>query len=90
MKPKLRIATAESVAVSAYHALLEKGYGVRREKLALGDLWVAESEQVELIADDPTSLLGLVALLESRGADWMSSDSQIQEFIRQFGKPAGR
>lgn len=87
MKPKLMISDAGNVDVPAYLTLLQRGYAVRCKMSDDGteELWIAENSTTELRADDPVALLGLAALVESRGTDWKASDEQIDEFLKRFG-----
>lgn len=86
MKPKLKIANAGNVTVPAALALEQRGYVVRCDRSDDGsrETWVAESSMAELFAEDPVALLGLAALLESRGSDWKASDEQSRNFLKKF------
>jgi hypothetical protein len=86
MRRKVTIATAGNVLVPAYLALREKGYRVtrvvdRREK---AETWRALKPGEEFIAEDPLSLLGLVALFETRGVGWRAADAEIDDFLKRF------
>ncbi len=48
------------------------------------DQVVASSSAVQFIADDPVAVLGLVRLLELRGADWMAKDEDIAATFERF------
>ena len=50
-------------------------------------LWIAESSTIQFSAEDLVTLLGLVALEETRGTDWQASDEDIESFLAQFGVP---
>ena len=41
-----------------------------------GEEWLARKDGYELIASDPLRLLGLAAILESRGTDWQLSENE--------------
>lgn len=86
----MRIASAGNTVVPAYLALLAKGYLVSRDPLAPGsaeETWRAQGDGLEFLAEDPVTLLGLVAMFETRGTDWKASDLDIDHFLRAF--PAG-
>lgn len=48
------------------------------------DQVVASSSAVQFIADDPVAVLGLVSLLELRGADWVAKDEDIAAAFERF------
>lgn len=83
----IRIAGAGNVEAPAWVALLGRGYQVQvasRGWIATGPLGTFES-------DGALSLLGLVALAESRGARWQASDAEVDEFLRATtGAPGER
>jgi hypothetical protein len=81
------IATAGNVLVPAYLALLTKGYAVNRITLGNEDEpseWCATKGAYRFLAEDVLSLLGLVALHETRGDSWRASDAEIDSFFRDF------
>jgi hypothetical protein len=82
---KVKIASAGNTIVPAYLALLEKGYRVSRVGVdEHGETWQALKESEEFIAEDPLTLLGLVALYEARGAAWQAPDVDIDAFLKRF------
>ena len=87
MKFKIKIADAGNVTVPAFLALKQRGYLVRCDRCdeASEETWIAENADTELLADDLLALLGLAALVESRGSDWKASDAQIEEFLQKYG-----
>lgn len=87
MNSKLRLVDAGNVVVPAFLTLLERGYSVRSEKSedSSVETWIAERDSTELLARDPVTLLGLAAIIETRGHGWMASDDQIEDFLHQFG-----
>jgi hypothetical protein len=48
------------------------------------ETWQALKGCDEFIAEDPLSLLGLVALFEVRGPNWQAADNEIDAFLSQF------
>ena len=88
MKPTPR--NAANTIVPAYLALLERVLLVSRETSLMtdsGGLWIAENSNHQFKADDWVTLLGLVALQETRGPNWPASDQQFEQFLSQFGVP---
>lgn len=80
------IVSAGNVLVPAFLALLQRGYSVRREASSSDgeESWFAENAVHRFIAEDPVTLLALVALFETRGANWAASDHEIDRFLAQF------
>jgi hypothetical protein len=86
MKPKIKIAGAGNVVVPAFLALQQRGYVVWREQRADGtQMWIAQNSAIELVSDDPVTLLALAALAETRGEKWNASDAEIQTFLDEYG-----
>ncbi len=76
--------------VPAYLVLLQRGLSVCQEPSAVtdsGTLWIAEDADHRFFAEDLVTLLGLVAMHETRGPDWQASDEEIERFIAEFGVP---
>ena len=81
---------AGNVVVPAYLALLAKEYIVRRDRLSNElEKLIAGGRLGRFSADDPITLLGLVGVAETRGAEWRASDSDITCFLKAFGDEAG-
>jgi hypothetical protein len=82
---KVKIASAANTIVPAYLALLEKGYRVSRVGVdEREETWQALKESEEFVAEDPLTLLGLVALYEMRGTAWQAPDVEIDAFLQRF------
>lgn len=75
----IQIAQAGNAVVPAILAL-EMGMVVDVQ----ADQVVASSSAVQFIADDPVAVLGLVSLLELRGADWVAKDEDIAAAFERF------
>ncbi|MEL6444726.1 MAG: hypothetical protein AAFP15_08870 [Bacteroidota bacterium] len=71
--------------IPALLALRAMGYDVSRRYDDGREWWEAETEALEFGAEDPLSLLGLVALREQRGAVWHASDAEIEAVMQEFG-----
>lgn len=84
---------AGNVVVPAYLALLAKGYVVRCERLSddpqISELWIADGPLGSFRADDTITLLGVVAVAETRGEGWAASDAEIDAFFKKFGYDGG-
>ena len=82
----MKIADAGNTTVPAYLALLAKGYSVDRRPASneTGEVWTATSADHGFSADDIVSVLGLVAMFETRGAEWKASDREIEVFLERF------
>jgi len=81
------IVSAGNVLVPVYLALVQKGYRVMRSKTGRRDdpeEWCAVKGATRFVAEDPLSLLGLVAMREARGRAWQASDEEIDAFFDQF------
>jgi hypothetical protein len=77
----MQISQAANTMAPAYLAILSKGFAVTTS----GDMMVAEKGQYRFVADEPLSLLGLIALVEVRGEGWQANDDEIAAFVRDFG-----
>lgn len=87
---KSQLTSAGNTIVPAYLALIARGLSIVKEPSALtesGMIWVAEDTTTQFFADDLVTLLGLVAMQETRGADWQASDEEIERFIAKYGVP---
>jgi hypothetical protein len=81
------VVSAGNVLVPAYLTLVEKGYRVTRSKTGRrGDPeeWRATKGSARFVAEDPLSLLGLVAMYDARGKAWPASDDEIDAFFDRF------
>ncbi len=79
-----RIVSAGNTLVPVILALRSRGFEVRREEREGGEWWRAESDDLELISEDPVTLLGLAAMRETRGPNWTASDQEIEAVIAEF------
>jgi hypothetical protein len=76
---------AGNTLAPAWLALQQKGYVVRSEHTGTeAERWVAASAERDFIAPDPLSLLGLVALYETRGDEWQATDAEIEAFLARY------
>jgi hypothetical protein len=82
---KVRIAAAGNVEIPAYLTLREKGYEVRWERKKEGEeLWFAEKDGCEFVAEGPIELLGVVSLYEIRGENWKATDQETDDFMKKY------
>lgn len=87
---KKTLSDAASNIVPWYLALIQRGFSVTQEPSAVtesGMLWVAEDETTQFFAEDLVTLLGLVAMRETRGQNLRASDQDIESFLARFGVP---
>ena len=85
--PEFVLASASNTIVPAYLAIQQKGYSIRRVETpnsGSDELWFAEDTECRFVAEDPLTLLALVALHETRGKEWQATDEQITEFVAQY------
>jgi hypothetical protein len=69
---------------------LQRGFSVSRDPSLVTDAgayWIAEGADYRFVAEDLVTLLGLVALHETRGPEWQASDEEIDQFLAEFGVP---
>ena len=80
MNNQIRIGDAPNTYNPALIVLVDLGFKIsilpdeeNEDKLGL---WCAQKDNVELIADDPLSLLGLAALWKKRGDKWRRKEDK--------------
>jgi hypothetical protein len=79
------LCTAGNVEVPAYLVLLEKGYTVTVEEGSTSpSSWLGVKNEQRYRADSLVELLGLVSMVEVRGAAWQASDNDIDAFLQAF------
>jgi hypothetical protein len=79
------LASAGNVEVPAYLTIRDRGYEVTSTTdYDHTETWIAESDQARFVAENPLSLLGLIAVFEARGKNWLANDDQIEEFVAKF------
>jgi hypothetical protein len=75
------ITATGNTEVPAYLVLIAKGYEVSH---SIGDGWLAQKRDEAFRADSPLILLGLVAMVETRGANWQATDQEIKAFLQTY------
>jgi hypothetical protein len=79
------LSAAGNVEVPAYLALRQKGYTVTAFDLSAGHGgWHAEKDGWRFQGDSLIELLGLVSVVEVRGANWAASDEDIDDFLKKY------
>jgi hypothetical protein len=82
----VNISAAGNVVVPAYLVLKAKGYHVSCSRSTDDtEWWTAEGRLGTFQGNDPITLLGIVAVAESRGSAWQADDAEIAEFLKFFG-----
>jgi hypothetical protein len=83
-----RIASAANTVIPAVRALETLGYAVARRDSGRepphDEWWTAAGPLGEFVAEDPVTLLGLVAMRDARGPDWKPTDAEIDDFMARF------
>jgi len=67
--------------VPAVHALEQLGFEVSPHAAKRGTWWLARSNELELVADTPIELLGLLKLHETTGGELSMSDEDWSRII---------
>ncbi len=81
---KLRVTNAGNTWAPSYTLLRQLGFQVTHVRDANGEPtgWVrAENQYCVLTAEDPVVLLGLLKLVESRGAAWRPTGAEVDDFL---------
>lgn len=82
----MKLAAAGNTLVPAYLTLKELGYEVwrRTTETDQDEIWAAAKDGNEFTADNPLELLGLVTMGETRGEEWLATDTEIEGFLKRF------
>ena len=82
----MRIVSAGNTIVPACLVIRDKGYIISKDDGpgVSEETWRATKDDIELVAEDPLSLLGLVAMYEARGTTWKATDDEIDAFTKHF------
>ncbi len=83
----MKVSEAGNTIIPAYYALIEKGYQVERVLKEPEDnitLWRATKGSLECNASNPITLLGVVAMAETRGEDWKLTQAEFKEFHEKY------
>jgi hypothetical protein len=75
-----KIAAAANTIIPAVLALEAAGFAVSQEAAYV----VAQRGDDVYVADDPVTVLGLVALVQARGWEWGASDDEIDRVLPRF------
>jgi hypothetical protein len=81
---QVTIAASGNVLVPAVLALEAQGFTVTCAHADSGGLWTATREDTSATGSNPLEVLGLVALLRSRGKQWRASDPEIADVMERF------
>jgi hypothetical protein len=85
----VKLHAAGNVEIPAYLTLVEKGYIVTCEwRSDTSDYWLADGPLGQFGAEDPISLLGVVAVVETRGDSWRATDDEIDAYLEKFVPPS--
>jgi hypothetical protein len=79
------LCAAGNVEVPAYLVLSQKGYTVTAgDRSVKQDGWYAEKDGLRFHGDSLIQLLGLVSIVEIRGANWAATDRDIDDFLAKY------
>ncbi len=62
----------------------EKGYRILNVSTDTHLEWIAENEHRAFYASSPLAVLGLIAIWESRGEEWMGTEEQAELQVRLY------
>ena len=78
----MNITAAANTVVPAILVLEQLGFTLRVENN--GELLVATRQGETYSAEDPVTVLGLVKLIEVRGAEWKPTDAQVDATLEKY------
>jgi len=82
-KEMLFLSTAGNVEAPCFLVLLQKGFTVTAcERQGDVESWQAVKDEQRYTANSLVELLGLISLVEVRGAAWQASDEEIDRFLQ--------
>jgi len=85
VEDKEKIAIAGNLEVPCYLAIKTLGYTIEIESMsAEEELWIAEKNNLKIIASNPTELLGIIYMRELRGSSWKASDKEIEAYLSKY------
>ena len=87
MSDKISIHQATNTFAPAFAALESLGFTVWKERGDSYTLFCAENEQYWISALDIFALLGLVKMLELRGADWRATEIEGERYLAFLDLP---
>lgn len=79
----MHIAAAGNTMVPAYLAVVAKSYTVELMNDSSGNLCAMNGEHT-FVAATPLELLGLIAMVEVRGAGWRANDDDVDDYFKRF------
>lgn len=83
MEYKFSLGTAGNTILPTLQVLTAKGYTITRDRTPPEDddpLWVAVKDERRFLAETVESLLGLIAMWESRGDDWYLKPGEYEQY----------
>jgi hypothetical protein len=75
----MTISAAGNTEASAFHVLIAKGYAVTYDRVT--ETWTATKDKLDASPDGALSLLGLVAMIEARGENWMATENETDAYF---------
>jgi hypothetical protein len=80
----MEMVAAGNTMVPAYLVLAAKGYEVSIVSGQASFWWTAQKGEDSFSAKNPLELLGLIAVAETRGEDWLATNAEIKTFIEKY------
>ena len=65
----------------AWLTILDKGFAVSKLLIGEQEMFVAKKGELEFLAEDTLTLLGLISMHEVRGVHWQATDSEIDDYM---------
>ena len=85
MKNIETIANAGNTEVPCYLAVESLGFKFSRTSPNTdSELWIAENDEVRVVASNQLELLGLIYMRKIRGIDWKANDVDIDSYLSQY------
>jgi hypothetical protein len=78
------VADAANTIVPCFLVLESQGYKISKRQDSEIEQWIAEKGDLQVLAEDPLRLLGLVTMVEARGEKWYAPDEEIEGFLQKF------
>jgi hypothetical protein len=80
----MEIVAASNTMVPACLVLAAKGYDVSILRGETSLIWTAQKGEDYFSAKNPLELLGLIAVAETRSANWCATNDEINAFLEKY------
>ena len=82
MKNLIKISTAGNIEPTLFEVIIRKGYALE----IAGKTWIAKKPYLEFRGDNIIELAGVVLLYETKGNNWKTSDSVVDDYLEFLRK----